>query len=205
MKKTIINLIAIAAVFSISLCSCNNNSDSDKNTSEKSSYTASDEPIQAFSDYFDAFFSSDADTVVNLTTPSAYLDEMKANGTYNTLVTQTQDIMIKYSLDSFKEKYGDDVSIVLKEQLNSTPLTAEQLNDALECYKASYGAYKSQITIAEGYEITYTYIIGGSKSSEEISETACFVKPENDCWKMLPVTAETLKGFNNAQSLLDQQ
>ena len=41
--------------------------------------------------------------------------------------------------------------------------------------------------------------------SEEISETACFVKPENDCWKMLPVTAETLKGFNNAQSLLGQQ
>ena len=205
MKKSILTLITVAAVFSISLCSCNNKSDNDKITSEKSSYTASNDPIQAFSDYFDAFFSNDAVTVIDITTPSAYLEEMKTNGTYDTLVTQTQDIMIKYSLDAFKEKYGDDVSIVLKEQLSSTPLTAEQLNDALECYKASYGSYKSQITIAEGYEITYTYIIGGSESSEEISETACFVKPENDCWKMLPVTAATLSEYKNAQGLLYQQ
>lgn len=194
--------MAIAAAFSISLCSCDNEPEGSDNTDAPASSTSSDEPIQAFTDYFDAFFSNDAETVLLLTNPSAYLSEMKANGTYDTLLSNTGDIMIKYTLDAFKEVYGDDVSITLKEQLNSTPLTAEELKDALECYKASYSAYTTEIKIPEGYEISYTYVIAGSKLSEEKSETACFVKPENDCWKMLPVSADTLNEYKEMQSKL---
>lgn len=202
MKKTILKLMAIATVFSISLCSCNI---ADSKKTESNVYTSSENPIEAFTDYFDAFFSSDTESLLLITTPAAYLEEMKVNGTYNTLVTQTQDIMIKYTLDTFKEQYGDDVSISLKEQLNSVPLSQEQLEDALHCYKTNYGTYSSNINIVEGYEITYTYTISGSKASDEKSEAACFVKIENDCWKMMPVTAETLSEYKKAQNMLLNQ
>ena len=203
MKKIILKFMAVAAVFSMGLCSCDSNK-ADK-SSDISMTISSDDPMNAYLDYFDALLSNDAETVILMTTPVAYLEEMKLRGMYDTLVTQTEDIVIKYALLAFNEQYGEDIYIDFKEELKKTPLSEEQLGYALQCYNASYGHLSAEINIIEGYEITYTYEIAGSKTSEEKSETACFVRVENDCWKMLPVTADTLKEYKEMQNVLSQQ
>ncbi len=201
MKKHIIPLMAAAAALALNLCSC-----SDKNTdnyfSSEVSYndeiSSPNDAIQPFNDYFNAFISGDGEKVILATTPISYIEEMKADGTYDALLTETQDIVIKYTLAAWKEQYGDDVSFSLIEQQNSLPLSDRQLDAAVQCYKTTYGDVTSPINIIEGYEITYIYRIGGSKDSKDTVETACFVRIENDGWKMIPVTSTDLEGFNEA-------
>jgi hypothetical protein len=125
MKKTILKFMAVAAVFSMGLCSCDSNK-ADK-SSDISMTISSDDPMNAYLDYFDALLSNDAETVILMTTPVAYLEEMKLRGMYDTLVTQTEDIVIKYALLAFNEQYGEDIYIDFKEELKKTPLSEEQL------------------------------------------------------------------------------
>lgn len=201
MKKYITLLAVISAALALNLCGCTENN-TDTSISSDSGYndgmSSPNDAIQPFNDYFNAFISGDGEKAILATTPLSYIEEMKVDGTYDALLKETEDILIKYTLDVWKEQYGDDVSFSLIEQQTCMPLSDKQLDSAVQCYEVTYGDMKSQINITEGYEITYIYRMGGSKDSKDNLETACFVRIENDGWKMIPVTSADLEGFEQA-------
>ncbi|MBR5514324.1 MAG: hypothetical protein IKV85_10145 [Ruminococcus sp.] len=201
MKKYIIPLMAIAAAMTFNLCSCTStdtdNSFSSYNSTDKETSSPND-AIQPFSDYFNAFISGEGEKVILATTPAVYIEQMNADGTYNTLLTETEDIVIKYTMKAWEEQYGNNISISPADIQDVVELSSVQLDEAVQSYKITYGDTSSEINITEGYELTYSYTIGGSKTSEDIIETSCFVKIENDGWKMLPLTSADLKGYAEA-------
>jgi hypothetical protein len=198
MKKQIIYTAAITAAITLSLCSCSSNQENCNSTSESISVSSPSEAIQPFSDYFNAFISGEGEKVILATTPAVYIEQMNADGTYNTMLTETEDIVIKYTMKAWEEQYGNNVSISPADIQDVVELSSVQLDEAVQSYKITYGDTSSEINITEGYELTYSYTIGGSKTSEDIIETSCFVKIENDGWKMLPLTSADLKGYAEA-------
>ncbi len=203
-----IKSIAAALAVSLTLCGCSTETDNGNtpdNTSSVSDTELLDEAVQPFKDYFSGFLTNDGDKMLFSTTPQTFIDEMKSTGKYEEILSQTVDSLIPVTLGSWEEQYGDNVSVEFLEITDSTRLSADQLDLAELCFKYTYFDVNADVEIAEGYEVTYRYEIKGSSESQEGNETACFVRVENDSWKMISVTAETLEQYRGAADIVESE
>lgn len=200
MKKTFAIITAAATIF-FGGCTVNElDKDKQVGTAETS---IPDEAVQPFKDYFNGFFSNDGEKIIFSTTPQSYIDEMKKTDKYEQLLTQTTDTVIAYTLQAWEKSYGEDLSVTYLETSDFSQLEADKLELAELCYKLSYYDVNAELEITDGYEVRYRYRISGSENSEESEQTCCFVKVENDGWKMISLTADELEQFRGADSLSD--
>ncbi len=203
-----IKSIAAASAVSLLLCGCSTETDNGSipdNTSSVSDTELLDEAVQPFKDYFSGFLAKDGEKVLFSTTPQTYIDEMKATGKYEELLSQTVDSLIPVTLGSWEEQYGDNVSVEFIEITDSSRLSAEQLDLAELCYKYGYYDINAEAEVAEGFEVKFRYSISGSESSVENELTNCFVRIDNDGWKMLSITAADLEQFRGADSIKSEE
>lgn len=203
-----IKSIAAASAVSLLLCGCSTEADNESipdNTSSVSDTELLDEAVQPFKDYFSGFLAKDGEKVLFSTTPQTYIDEMKATGKYEELLSQTVDSLIPVTLGSWEEQYGDNVSVEFIEITDSSRLSAEQLDLAELCYKYGYYDINAEAEVAEGFEVKFRYSISGSESSVENELTNCFVRIDNDGWKMLSITAADLEQFRGADSIKSEE
>ena len=73
------------------------------------------------------------------------------------------------------------------------------------CYKYGYYDINAEAEVAEGFEVKFRYSISGSESSVENELTNCFVRIDNDGWKMLSITAADLEQFRGADSIKSEE
>ena len=202
-----IKSIAAASAVSLLLCGCSTEADNGSipdSTPSVSDTELLDEAVQPFKDYFSGFLAKDGEKVLFSTTPQTYIDEMKATGKYEELLSQTVDSLIPVTLGSWEEQYGDNVSVEFIEITDSSRLSAEQLDLAELCYKYGYDI-NAEAEVAEGFEVKFRYSISGSESSVENELTNCFVRIDNDGWKMLSITAADLEQFRGADSIKSEE
>lgn len=203
-----IKSIAAASAVSLLLCGCSTEADNGSipdSTPSVSDTELLDEAVQPFKDYFSGFLAKDGEKVLFSTTPQTYIDEMKATGKYEELLSQTVDSLIPVTLGSWEEQYGDNVSVEFIEITDSSRLSAEQLDLAELCYKYGYYDINAEAEVAEGFEVKFCYSISGSESSVENELTNCFVRIDNDGWKMLSITAADLEQFRGADSIKSEE
>lgn len=203
-----IKSIAAASAVSLLLCGCSTEADTGSipdSTPSVSDTELLDEAVQPFKDYFSGFLTNDGEKMLFSTTPQAYIDSMKATGKYEELLSQNVDTIIPLTLSGWEEKYGDNISVEFLDITDSTPLSAEQLDLAELCYKYGYYDVDADVEIAEGFEIKFRYSIGGSEGFEENELTNCFVRIDNDGWKMISISAADLEQFRGADSIKSEE
>lgn len=197
-----IKIITAVAVVAVSAFGCGETAKED--TESKPQYIAENgmvtaEVTQPFIDYFDGMINNDADKMLLSITPVSFIEEMKLTDKYENLLSETRDVLIPSVMETWTEQYGADPVVSLFEEISNTPFTDEQLDFAELCYKYNYFDVKKDLEITDGFEITYKYKIQGADSSTEGEDTACFVRVENDGWKMISVPAEALEEFRGAE------
>lgn len=203
-----IKSIAAALAVSLTLCGCSTETDNGNtpdNTSSVSDTELLDEAVQPFKDYFSGFLTNDGDKMLFSTTPQTFIDEMKSTGKYEEILSQTVDSLIPVTLGSWEEQYGDNVSVEFLEITDSTRLSEDQLDLAELCYKYGYYDINAEVEVAEGFEVKFRYSISGSESSVENELTNCFVRIENDGWKMISITAADLEQFRGADTMESEE
>lgn len=195
--------IITSAVLLLLMCGCSEKSADENNA--KPRYTDDNgkvvqEVIQPCIDYFDGLSNNDAEKLILATTPLSFVEGFKEKGSYDTIFSEMQDILIAETIKSWTETYGANPQITFVEEISNTPLSAEQLDSAELCYKYNYYDIKTELNFTDGFEITYKYKIQGADNSTETEETACFLRGENDNWKMLSLTANALAQYSNAEN-----
>ncbi len=195
-------ILTAVAVMAVSAFGCSETAK--KDIENKPQYIAenglvTNEVMQPFTDYFDGMINNDADKMLLATTPAVFIEEMMQSGKYETLLSETRDVLIPAVMETWTEKYGTDPSAELLDVVSNTPFTDEQLDFAELCYKYNYFDVKKDLEITDGFEVTYKYKIQGADSSTEGEDTACFVRVENDGWKMISVPAEALEEYRGAE------
>lgn len=195
-------ILTAAAVMAVSAFGCGETAKED--TEFKPQYITENgmvtaEVTQPFFDYFDGMINNDPDKMLLSITPVSFIEEMKLTDKYDKLLSETRDILIPSVIETWTEQYGADPVVSLFEEVSNTPFTDEQLDFAELCYKYNYFDVKKDLEITDGFEITYKYKIQGADSSTEGEDTACFVRVENDGWKMISVPAEALEEFRGAE------
>lgn len=195
--------IITTAVLAFTMCGCGEKS-AGENTAE-SPYTDKNgnvtaEVVQPCVDYFDGLCNNNADKLISATIPLSYVNCFREKGTYDTIFSEMKDFIIASTIQGLTETYGENPQITYTGEISNTPLSAEQLDWAELCYKTNYYDVETELNLTHGFEVNYSYKIQGAEKSEESQEIACFVKAEDDSWKMLSLTADNLAQYSQLEA-----
>lgn len=215
MKKLLTTVFVLAVLAcSVSSCGSGENSsaeNSDSSVSDEISYAETNEPtnppndtglpdevIKPLLDYFKSYSDNDAELLLESTTPKFCLEWAKeTDDIYNEAIESTKDT-IASSIIIWQNNYGDDVVREFVEEVSNTTLTPEQLGYADMMMRYDYyGIISDDFEITEGYEVTFTYSLSGSKKQQTEQEKACLINIKNEGWLLLEQNAASLNDYKD--------
>ena len=181
MKRTAAILLACAALI-CTVSGCGKKQDTEKNYDSSSVLQQkSDSYEDALKECFDSIYSrGDGVVFYAYMYPDAAVDEMKASGVYDGLISDFRE--------GKESGFGQSQGKLVYDKI----VEAHEINDdqtaAAKRYLQQLGAqYKPDLTedqldIKEGYEVTYSYLCDGEPKG---NDTVLVVKLNDEGWKIL--------------------
>lgn len=189
MKKTVISLCAVLAALSMVGCG------EEEGSVEYRSITLDETVAKPISDYFDGYNNNKPESAVMSFTPQICIDKMKENDTFDDLMQTAQgDITSTYEI--WEANYGNDCSVQVVGNIIGTPMSSSQLACSENYLHMYYYDLDLDFKVEKGYAVDFKFSVTGDKDKLEGDQKACLVKPENDDWKLILTSIETIDLYN---------